>query len=126
MLRGFAILLGFELSGELLVRAVGLRIPGSVLGMAFLFAALLLRVVSVEWIEGAANALLDHLGLFFVPAGVGVVVYAELVRREWLSIAVPTIVSTFAVIAATGWVAQRLGPRSAGAGGRAARRRRDA
>jgi holin-like protein len=43
------------------------------------------------------------MALFFIPAGVGVMVYFDLIRREWLPITVATVLSTFAVMAVTGW-----------------------
>jgi len=46
--------------------------------------------------------------LFFVPAGVGVMVYGDLIAAEWLPITVATVLSTFAVMAVTGIIAQKL------------------
>jgi holin-like protein len=48
------------------------------------------------------------MALFFVPAGVGVMVYAELIGREWLPICAGMVLSTFIVMAVTGWVEQAL------------------
>ncbi|PNU20961.1 CidA/LrgA family protein [Geothermobacter hydrogeniphilus] len=108
MIRGFAVLLGFQFFGELLSRWSGIPIPGNVIGMALLLAALGCGWVKLAWIEEAAELLLSHLALFFVPAGVGVMIYGGLIAREWLPISIATVVSTFVVMAVTGWVASLL------------------
>ncbi len=114
MVRGFAILLALQFVGELISRGLDIPIPGNVLGMGLLLLALAAGIVKVEWVQEAADLLLSHLALFFVPAGVGVMVYFDLIGKEWLPIVVATLVSTFVVMAVTGWVAVRL-DRSGGA-----------
>ncbi|PLX81392.1 MAG: CidA/LrgA family protein [Desulfuromonas sp.] len=106
--RGLTMLLLFQLAGELLSRLGNLPIPGNVLGMGLLLLALLVGWVKVQWLEEAAELLLANLALFFVPAGVGVIVYTGLIARQWLPITLATVLSTFVVMAVTGHLAQRL------------------
>jgi holin-like protein len=108
MVRGFAILLLLQFVGEVISRGTGLPIPGNVLGMGLLLVVLGLGWVKAEWLQEAAELLLSHLALFFIPAGVGVMVYLDLLRREWLAIVVALVVSTFVVMAATGWTERWL------------------
>ena len=115
MIRGFAVLLSFQLLGELVVRTGHWPVPGNVLGMALLLIALLLGMVQVEWVTEAAELLLTHMALLFVPVGVGVMLYFDLLAREWLPIVAATVLSTFVVIAVTGFVTQGLA-RGASAG----------
>ena len=110
IMRGFALLLLFQFVGELVGRVFDLPIPGNVLGMGLLLVALSAKVVDVAWLEEAAELLLANMALFFVPAGVGVMVYTGLIARQWLPITVATIVSTFVVMLVTGWLAQALEP----------------
>ena len=77
MIQHLTVLLLFQLAGEALSRGLGLPLPGPVLGMALLFAALM-TVPRLAAIAPTAQGLLGHLSLLFVPAGVGVV--AELGR----------------------------------------------
>ncbi|MDY0268173.1 CidA/LrgA family protein [Trichloromonas sp.] len=105
MVRGFAILLLLQLLGEVLSSSLALPVPGNVLGMGLLLLALNFKLVRPEWVEEAVNLLLSNLALFFVPAGVGVMVYFDLLAAEWLPIVVATFLSTFVVMAVTGWVA---------------------
>jgi holin-like protein len=113
MVRGFAILIVLQLLGTLLVDVAGLPVPGNVVGMVLMFAALRSGLVKVEWVREAAELLLSHLALLFVPAGVGVMVYFDLIAREWLPIVLATVISTFVVIAVTGWTASFLEKRGA-------------
>ncbi|PLX99396.1 MAG: CidA/LrgA family protein [Desulfuromonas sp.] len=108
MLKGFAILLMVQFAGELLVSWAGIPIPGNVAGMVILLLSLLAGIFKVEWIEEAADLLLSHLALFFVPAGVGVMVYFDLIASQWLPICVSMVISTFVVMAVTGWVEEKL------------------
>ena len=103
MVQGFAILLLMQFVGEVIAHVSGLPIPGNVLGMGLLLVALLLGWIEEKWIQEASELLLSHLALLFVPAGVGVMVYFDLLRREWLPITVALVVSSFAVMAVTGW-----------------------
>ncbi|HKI50441.1 MAG TPA: CidA/LrgA family protein [Geothermobacteraceae bacterium] len=107
MVRGFAILLICQLLGEMIGRSLGLPIPGNVLGMVLLLISLRSGLVRLAWVSEIADLLLGHMSLFFVPAGVGVMTYAALIGKEWLPITVATVVSTFVVMAVTGWLADR-------------------
>ena len=108
LLKGFAFLLLFQFAGELIVAATGVPVPGNVAGMVLLLVALLSGMVKAEWVEEAAEVLLSHLALFFVPAGVGVMVYFDLIALQWLPICVAMVLSTFVVMAVTGWVEQKM------------------
>ena len=108
MLQGLVLLLVFQSLGELLSRLLGLPIPGNVLGMALLLLALLSGVVREESLRPAAVLLRSYMALFFVPAGVGVMLYFDLIGRQWLPIVIATLFSTFAVLAVTGWTEQWL------------------
>lgn len=108
MIRGMACLLAFQGAGELISRGLGWPFPGNVIGMGLLLFALLSGLIKLEWLEDASELLLSHLAMFFVPAGVGVMVYADLIAAEWLPIVVATLVSTFVVMAVTGKLADWL------------------
>lgn len=108
MVRGLTFLLLFQLCGEFVSRLLDLPIPGNVMGMGLLLIALSTKMIDIKWLEDAADLLLSNMALFFVPAGVGVMVYADLIAAEWLPITVATVVSTFIVMAVTGVLAQKL------------------
>lgn len=114
MVRGLTYLLLFQLCGEIISSVFDLPIPGNVLGMGLLLIGLMAGWVDVKWLEDAVELLLSNMALFFVPAGVGVMVYGDLIAAAWLPITVATIVSTFVVMAVTGVLAQKLENREQG------------
>jgi putative effector of murein hydrolase LrgA (UPF0299 family) len=84
MVHAFALLLCCQLVGEATVQALGLPVPGPLLGMLLLFAGLLLRRSLPDAVQDAANALLRHLMLLFIPAVTGVMMYFDRIAQEWL------------------------------------------
>lgn len=108
MLQGFVLLLVFQAIGEGLSSLLKLPMPGNVIGMALLLVALGAGWVKTEWIQEAAELLLSYMALFFVPAGVGVMLYFDLIGQQWLPILAGTLLSTFVVMAVTGWCEKLL------------------
>jgi len=108
MLQGLVLLLVFQFVGEGLSWLLQLPIPGNVIGMALMLLALCCGWVKLEWLQEAADLLLSYMALFFVPAGVGVMLYFDLIGREWLPIVAATFISTFVVMAVTGWCEKLL------------------
>ena len=108
MVRGFAILLGLQWLGVLLSTRFDLPLPGSVVGMVLMLIVLRVGLVKLEWVTEASELLLKNLSMLFVPAGVGVMVYFELISRQWLSLTIATVASTIAAIAVTGLTAKAL------------------
>ena len=108
ILKGLAILLLLQFAGELITIFVDVPVPGNVIGMALLLILLLTGMIDAKWVEDAAELLLAHLALFFVPAGVGVMVYFKLIAAQWVPICFSMVISTFVVMAVTGWSEQKL------------------
>ena len=105
-------LLTCQLGGELLARILHLPVPGPVIGMLLLFTVLALRHgaegTPPEPLLRTADVLLANLGLLFIPAGVGVVVYGPVLARDWAPIALAVFVGTLLGIVVTGRLAQTL------------------
>lgn len=110
-LNGITILLIYQLIGEITTRLLPITLPGPVLGMMLLFITLLWRRDLADLLQNTSNALLSHLSLLFIPAGVGVIIHFERIRHEWWPIAMTLLLSTVLVIMTTAAVmvgAQRL------------------
>lgn len=107
LLLGFGILLAFLSAGAWVADAARLPLPGSVMGMLMLAAALRLRWLPERAVKPAAELLIHNMALLFVPAGVGAMVYGGLLAREWLPIVVASAASTVAVLVVVGWLQQR-------------------
>ena len=101
-----AVLFAFLALGELTVWLTGVPVPSSIIGMLFLAASLKAGWVRLESVDKVADFLVRNLGFFFVPAGVGVMRCFGIIRDQWIPIVGATIISTFIIIAVTGWIHQ--------------------
>ncbi len=106
-LRGLALLLLFQVAGEGLTHAFGLPLPGPVVGLVLMLAGLAWAPLR-EPVAAAAEGLLGHLSLLFVPVGVGVVTHLDLVAHDGLQLLAIIVVSTWLGMAATSLVLDRL------------------
>jgi holin-like protein len=108
MLGALTLLLAFQLLGEILSFSLGLPIPGPVLGMLGLFGFLVFRGSVSQPLQLASQDLLNNLSLMFVPAGVGVIVYLDVLQSHWLGLTFLLIFSTGITIIGTALVLQLL------------------
>ena len=100
VLHALALLLGFQLAGETLARSLGLPVPGPVLALGLLLAALALLPRLEAVLRPTATVILAHLSLLFVPAGVGVVGHLNTLGDQALAVGVALVGSTVLAIAA--------------------------
>jgi len=104
--RGFFIILGLLGIGNLISISINGLVPGSVLGMMLMFAGLQTRVIKPEWVAATANLLTGNMALFFIPAGVGIMVAFDVLAKSWHEIVFISLVSTVCVIAVVGLTQQ--------------------
>lgn len=101
MLASLALLLGYQLAGEVVARALNLPIPGPVIGMLLLLITLIIRGQAPEPLKRLSHELLQHLALLFVPAGVGIIAHFELIRAEWVPLTLALVISLVLTLAVT-------------------------
>ena len=106
MIRQCAILFGCLALGELIVYVTGVKLPSSIIGMLLLTLFLKLKWIKLEWVKGLADFLVANLGFFFVPPGVALMLYLDLIKAQFIPIVVATVISTLLVLIVTGWVHQ--------------------
>jgi holin-like protein len=106
-LRGLAILLLLQTAGEGLTRTFSWPYPAPVVGLLLLLGALNFSLIR-EPIAAAAQHLLAHLSLLFVPVGVGVIVHLSVLSEYAWQLVVVITLSTWAGMAATALVTQWL------------------
>lgn len=114
MIWALFVLLAAQLAGEVIARSLGLLVPGPVLGLLLLLAALLLIPRLAETMRSTASTLLSHLSLLFVPAGVGVVAHLDVLGANTGPLLAALILSTLLAIVAGALVfvgvARLMGP----------------
>ncbi len=108
-LQGFVWLLCMQSLGELLSKGLSLSVPGPVIGMLMLLAALRLESIRTP-VAACADYLLSHLSLLFVPVGVGVMAHLGLINQYGLRMLVVVVLSTWVAMVVTAWVLRRLDP----------------
>jgi holin-like protein len=106
-LRGLAVLLLCQSAGEALARGAGVPLPGPVLGLLLLWALLAWPALRAP-VAAAAEPLLQHLSLLFVPVGVGVVTHLALLQQYGARIALALLLSTLIGLAVTALVLRAL------------------
>jgi len=113
MVRALMVLLLCQLTGTVVQQAVGLPVPGPVMGLVLLLSLLVWRGGPDKTLHDTANGFLKYLGLLFVPAGVGVVTELQELRANALAIAIAIPVSTILGLAVTGLLMQKLAKQNA-------------
>ena len=122
MLEAFFVLCFCQLVGETLARLLALPVPGPVIGMALLFAALQLRAAvrpdapstKDQPIGAVSGFLLANLSLLFVPAGVGIVAQLPVLAAHGVGLSVALAVSTVVSLSVTALVFAALSRRFGG------------
>lgn len=102
----FLIIIVFSFLGELLHFCLPLPIPASIYGIILLFVALELKWVKVKNIRETSGFLIAVMPVMFIPAAVGLIDSWQSIGDSWLQYIVVTVVSTFIVMGASGWMTQ--------------------
>ncbi len=100
-------IVAFWLTGEALVRAAGLPVPGAVIGLALLFVLVATRGVRESSVRRGAQWFLADMLLFFVPAVLAVLDHREFVGLTGLKVLFVILTSTAAVMLVTAFVVDR-------------------
>jgi len=108
MIDGLVRILLFQGIGEVIAHFLLPLVPGPVVGLVLLLAFLVWRGRVSEGVELVSAAFVRYLGLLFVPAAVGVVMYWPHLRQQALAIAVALVVSVVATIAVSALIAKVL------------------
>ena len=106
MIRQCAVLFGCLALGELLVSVTGVKLPSSIIGMLLLAFFLKVGWVKLNWVQGLSDFLVANLGFFFVPPGVALMLYFDVIEAQFWPIVIATVVSTMLVLLVTGWIHQ--------------------
>ncbi|CAM3365581.1 CidA/LrgA family protein [Thalassospira profundimaris] len=112
MIAAFALILVCQLFGEVVSELFDLPVPGPVIGLVLLFVGLLIKRYPPKVLTDAADNLLMHFSLLFVPAGVGVVTQIDRLKGDWLPIAAALIVSTLLTMVLTAFLMSKLLPKA--------------
>ncbi|WP_432544249.1 CidA/LrgA family protein [Kineococcus sp. SYSU DK002] len=108
VLAALALLLGLQLLGTVLVDVTGLPVPGAVVGLAVLLGVGARFPGLARRAEPAADPLLKHLQLLFVPPGVGALTQLSTLVEQAGPLALAVVGSFAAGLVVAGVLLQRL------------------
>ena len=106
MIFGLVQILLFQSIGELVSKFLLPTLPGPVIGLVFLVAWLVLRKGINAELAMVADGFSQYLGLLFVPAAVGVVLFLPQLQANALAIVSALIGSVILTIATSALVAR--------------------
>jgi len=90
------------------VQWLHLPLPANLVGMMILLTLILCRIIPLNWVRAGARWLLAEMLLFFIPAVVAVVNYAQLLLIDGWRIFTVIALSTLMVLGATAWVVDKV------------------
>ncbi|MDD3429893.1 MAG: CidA/LrgA family protein [Oscillospiraceae bacterium] len=103
ILAQIAIVLGISLCAEAIASVLPFVFPSSIIGMLLLLLLLLSGVLKTVQIQSVSGFLLANIAVLFVPAGVSVLRYWDILAANWLPIFLVCLLSTPIVYAVTAW-----------------------
>lgn len=100
----------FSLLGEIVSALLSnfIAIPGSVIGMVLFFCALHFKWVRMDQVDEVGTWLTNNMGIFFVPAGVGLMAHFGILANTWWQLLVIMVVTTTLMIAFVGRIVQAV------------------
>ncbi|MDV5168670.1 CidA/LrgA family protein [Photobacterium rosenbergii] len=101
-LRSFFIIFVCLMLGKGIQHLTGLAIPGSIIGMLILFTILSMGLIPAHWAMQGCHFLIRHMALLFVPVGIGLINYLDLLTNNTLIILLSTIGSSVVVFVVIG------------------------
>lgn len=107
-LKGLLIIFLCLLAGGILRQIIPMPIPDVVYGMLVLLILFLMKIVKVEDVEKTSNALLENLGILFVPLSVSLITKFDILSSNLVKIMLVLIVTTFLTMGVTAKVVEMV------------------
>lgn len=101
LLSGLAILLFLQWISTLIISALQIPFPPALLAMLILAGLLGKGIIKIETIEDICTILIEKMGMLFLPAGVSMILYLDVIEAEFSAIVLTIIISSLAVLTAT-------------------------
>ena len=77
--------------------------PASIIGMILLFFCLAAGILKIEHIQEKADFLLENMSFFFIPAGVSIITYLDILENALVQLIVICAVSTVITFVVTAY-----------------------
>ncbi len=110
MIQGLVQILLWQGMGELISHFLLPTIPGPVLGLVLLLLFLFVQGEVPESMALVSGAFSQHLGLLFVPAATGVVLFLPQLQAHAMAVILALVVSVILTVAVTALVLRIISP----------------
>lgn len=101
IIKQFGIVFSICWLGTVIEHFLPFAFPASVIAMLLLLLCLLTGILKVEHIREKSDFLLANMAFFFIPAGVNVINYLDVLKASWLPLVVICTLTTIITFAAT-------------------------
>lgn len=108
LLQGFALLLLLQWLSTVIISFLGIPFPPPLLGMIILTILLCTGIIKENYIEDICGALIDKMALLFLPAGVSMILYLDVIKAELLPISLTLVLSSVIILCSTALVLELL------------------
>lgn len=88
---------------QIIESVLPINFPASVIGMVMLFLMLVIGWLKVDHIREKSDFLLANMAFFFIPAGVSIINYFDVLKNCVLQLIVVCVVSTIVTFAVTAY-----------------------
>lgn len=95
-------ILCFVVLGRAVSMLLPVEFPSSIIGLLLLFVALSSGLLKQKYVEKVCEQLNRHIGILFVPAGVALMGYFELVQQNILALIMAGLIGTVAIFFTVG------------------------
>ncbi|EJF32414.1 MULTISPECIES: CidA/LrgA family protein [Enterobacteriaceae] len=102
-LRAFVLIYLCLYAGIFVAALLPIVIPGSIIGMLILFVLLSLQILPAKWVKPSCHLLIRYMALLFVPIGVGVMQYYDVLKAQFGPVVVSCLISTLVVLVIVSW-----------------------
>ncbi|MBQ7841600.1 MAG: CidA/LrgA family protein [Lachnospiraceae bacterium] len=88
---------------QIIEKVLPFEFPASVIGMILLFLLLVTKVMKVDHIREKSDFLLSNMAFFFLPAGVSIINYFDVLKNCVVQLIIICVVSTVVTFAVTAY-----------------------
>lgn len=107
-MKQICIIVGICFLAEVLEYLIPLPIAASIYGLLLMLTVLVSGIVKLQDVEGVADFLTGNMTILFIPSTVGIMASVTELKEMLVPLLLISVVTTFVIMAVTGWVTQGI------------------
>lgn len=101
ILKGTAVLLLLQGISTIVLNLCGFKFPPALLAMLLLLALMLRGIIRPRTVEDVCDILIEKMGMLFLPAGVSILLYLDIIIAESTAIIATVLISSLLILVVT-------------------------